>query len=437
MIPISCKQGQEGCGEMAIHVVQQGESLWSISKRYDTDVSEIMDVNGLQSGVLVPGLALYIPEKELFTRIYLFQPNDTLAKIAEKFDVSVSDILKTNPGIDPKQLITGQRLEIISPFKLELTTLAFAFPAAGESVLTSFSENAEHLTLLAIVAYSFTTEGNAFIEGNDEPLINKALQLDVIPLLMVRNYENGDFNEKLAGDVLASKQTRDRLVNSLLKFVKEKGYGGVSVDMEFIPPARRADFVLLLRQLKRGLQEKILHVNVHAKTEDNPTNRIVGGHDYQEIGKVADLVAVMTIDYGYPTGPPEPIAPLWWMAQVIRYARSVIPIEKLQSAFPLYGYDKVISSNKTTALSALSAQNRAIKVGSAILYDQAAASPNYRYYAEQAQHSVWFEDIRSFTAKYQLIDAYDLAGVTYWHIGLAFPQNWAYVERNLLIRKGL
>lgn len=84
---------------MAIHVVQQGESLWSISKRYDTDVSEIMDVNGLQSGVLVPGLALYIPEKELFTRIYLFEPNDTLEKIAGKFDVSVSDILKRIQGL--------------------------------------------------------------------------------------------------------------------------------------------------------------------------------------------------------------------------------------------------------------------------------------------------------------------------------------------------
>ncbi|MDQ7861939.1 hypothetical protein RCO48_16065 [Peribacillus frigoritolerans] len=82
------------------------------------------------------------------------------------------------------------------------------------------------------------------------------------------------------------------------------------------------------------MNELILHVNVHAKTADNPENRIVGGHDYRGIGEAADLVAVMTIDYGYPTGPPEPISPLWWMGEVLRYALLNIPEYKLQSAFP-------------------------------------------------------------------------------------------------------
>jgi spore germination protein len=57
----------------------------------------------------------------------------------------------------------------------------------------------------------------------------------------------------------------------------------------------------------------ILHVNVHAKTEDIPTNLIIGAYDYLAIGAVADIVGVMTIDYGYPTGPPNPVATIWWV----------------------------------------------------------------------------------------------------------------------------
>jgi len=207
------------------------------------------------------------------------------------------------------------------------------------------------------------------------------------------------------------------------------------MDIEFIPPARRYDYVTFLTELKSELKELVLHVNVHAKTTDNFMNRIVGGHDYRRIGEVADLVAVMTIDYGYPTGPPEPISPLWWMYQVLRYSLRNIPAQKLQAAIPLYGYDKVIPTFSTKALSAQASQNQAIQVGSTINYDTVAASPWYEYWQNQNQHIIWFEDIRSIQAKYELFDLYQLAGVTFWQLGLSFPQNWAFIEQNILVVK--
>jgi spore germination protein len=221
----------------------------------------------------------------------------------------------------------------------------------------------------------------------------------------------------------------------MLTFVREKGYGGVSMDIEFIPPARRSDYVLFLKELKEGLNELILHVNVHAKTADNPDNRIVGGHDYRGIGEAADLVAVMTIDYGYPTGPPEPISPLWWVGEVLRYALLNIPEYKLQSAFPMYGYDWIVPSHETKALSAKNAQNLAIATGAEITFDTSAASPSYSYRRGNSNHVVWFEDIRSISAKYEMIDAYELIGATYWQIGLEFPQNWEFIDNNIWIIK--
>ncbi|MGE7878687.1 glycosyl hydrolase family 18 protein [Peribacillus muralis] len=420
---------------MTIIVVDKGDSLWGIAAENQVTPSRIMDVNGLESTALVPGLALYLPDQAVDNRRYIIKSMDTLSVIARRFGTSAASIIKTNPGIVASSLKVGTEILIPSPYKNQLITLGFAFPTSGGVVFETLEEHGGKLTYLAIVAYSFTREGYAYVDGDDRPLIAKCKQSGVMPILMLRNFQDGDFDAELAGEVLTSSVSRRNLINSLLTFVRERNYGGVSMDIEFIPPARRAEYVLFLKELKTELNDLTLHVNVHAKTADNLDNRIVGGHDYRGIGEVADLVAVMTIDYGYPTGPPEPISPLWWMVEVLRYALKNIPAYKLQSAFPMYGYDWIVPSHETKALSAQNAQNLAIATGSDISYDTTAASPTYTYWREDKNHVVWFEDIRSISAKYELIDAYELIGATYWQIGLAFPQNWAFMNRNIVTIK--
>ncbi|WP_340371475.1 LysM peptidoglycan-binding domain-containing protein [Peribacillus sp. FSL E2-0218] len=420
---------------MTIIVVEKGDSLWGIAEKNQVTPSRIMEVNGLESTALVPGLALYIPDAAVANRKYIIKSMDTLSMVARRFGTSAASIIKANPGIVANSLRVGTEILVPSPYKNQLITLGFAFPTSGGAVFETLEEHGDKLTYLAIVAYSFTREGNAYVEGDDRPLIVKCKQSGVTPLLMLRNFQNGDFDADLAGDVLASSGSRRNLINSLLNFVRQREYGGVSMDIEFIPPARRFDYVQFLKELKEELNELTLHVNVHAKTADNPDNRIVGGHDYRGIGEAADLVAIMTIDYGYPTGPPEPISPLWWMGEVLRYALTNIPEYKLQSAFPMYGYDWIIPTHETKALSAQSAQNLSIAMGAEIYFDTTAASPTYSYWREDAKHVVWYEDIRSISAKYEMIDAYELIGATYWQIGLAFPQNWAFLDQNIMIIK--
>ena len=420
---------------MAIHVVQIGESLWGVSSQYSISLGELVEVNGLKSTALVPGLALYIPETTIENRVYAVKTGDTLSEIAKAYGTTIGAILEVNQNLFSNQLMGGQKIAIPSLIKNRVITLAFAFPETSGTVFAMLDKYADQLSFLAIVAYSFTKEGYVYLESDDTAIVEKSKQVGVEPLLMLRNVRNGDFDAELAGEVLVNPSYRRNLVNGTLYFIRQKGYSGVSMDVEFIPPARRGDYVLFLQELKAELNELMLHVNVHAKTEANVTNRIVGGHDYHEIGKVADLVAVMTIDYGYPTGPPEPIAPLWWVDQVLRYSVQNIPPQKLQAAIPLYGYDKSIPSFTTKALSAQNAQNQAIIMGSEITYNQASAAPSYEYWQNQSQHITWFEDIRSIRAKYELIDFYQLAGVTFWQLSLSFPQNWAFVERNMMVVK--
>lgn len=420
---------------MAVHVVVRGENLWAISKKYGVSIQTIVDLNGIpHTSSIVPGLAVYIPDNLLPLRSYQIKAGDQLWKLAQQFNTNVSALLAANSGVDPNRLFIGQIINIPSPIKLAITTLGFIIPS-GSKVVTILDSLADQLTFLAVVAYSFTEEGFAFNEINDAAIVAKSIELNIKPLLMIRNFTKGDFSAELAGRVLENPTYRRNLVLSIVNLTTQRGFSGVSIDLEFIPPARRLDFISFLTELKNGLGELILHVNVHAKIADIPTNRIIGAYDYAAIGNVADLVAVMTIDYGYPGGPPDPIAPITWLEQVIRYSITQITPRKLQIALPLYGYDKVVHTNKTHALSVLAAQNQAISTGSSIQFDNIAKAPWYRHWQGVEEHVVWFEDIRSYIEKYKLIDIYQLVGTTFWQISLAAPQNWAYLGKNITVVK--
>ena len=415
---------------MAVHVVKSGDNLWGIARTYGVSIQNIVDVNGLPSAsFIIPGLALYIPDEQPITRYYKIKTGDTLWKLSLQFSTSISSIIIANPGLDPNRLYIGQNINIPSPIKPQFSTLGFIVPGSSQTFLSDFERLAPNLTYVAVVAFSFTDEGYAYVIGNDAPIVRKSRELNVIPLLLVQNTTASGFSKELAGNVLSSPTYRRNLVASLVNLASQRGYGGISIDLEFIPPPQREDLNTFLRELKAAMGNLILHVNVHAKTEDIPANPIIGAYDYKSIGEIADIVAVMTIDYGYPGGPPDPVSPLWWIALVVRYSLTLIPREKLQIGLPLYGHDKVVSTNQYRALSVLDAQNLAISTGAVIQYDTAARSPWFRYWEGTEEHIVWFEDIRSYIEKYRLIDLYQLNGATYWQLSLKAPQNWAYLDK--------
>lgn len=415
---------------MTVHVVKSGENLWAIASSYGVSIQSIVDVNGLpSSNFIIPGLALYIPNQQPIMRYYKIKAGDTLWKVSLQFRTSVSSIISANPGLDPNRLYIGQNINIPSPVNPKFSTLGFIVPGSSQIFLAELEKMAPHLTFIAVAAFSFTEEGYAYVLGDDAPIVRRSRELNIIPLLLVQNTTASGFSKELAGNVLASPAYRRNLVASLVNLANQRGYGGISVDLEFIPPPQREDFNTFLRELKAAMGNLILHVNVHAKTEDIPTNPIIGAYDYKTIGEIADIVAVMTIDYGYPGGPPDPVSPLWWIALVVRYSLTMIPGEKLQIGLPLYGHDKVVSTNSFRALSVLDAQNLAISTGAVIQFDNAARSPWFRYWKGTEEHIVWFEDIRSYIEKYRLIDLYQLNGTTYWQLSLKAPQNWAYLDK--------
>jgi len=162
-------------------------------------------------------------------------------------------------------------------------------------------------------------------------------------------------------------------------------------------------------------------------------------HDYQAHGEIVDFIVLMTYEWGWAGGRPLAIAPINKVKQVLDYAITEIPPEKMMMGVPLYGRDWRIPWQQGTfarTVSPFEAVQLAEKYQVQIQYHPTYQSPYFRYTDETGQaHEVWFEDARSVQVKYDTVKAYNLRGVSYWVLGSPFPQNWAVLGENFTIEK--
>ena len=93
------------------YIVQSGDTLYKIANKYNTTVSDIMKLNNLSSNLLSIGQELLIPTEIEEVITYTVQSGDTLYKIANKYNTTVNDLISKN-GLNSTILSIGQILVI-------------------------------------------------------------------------------------------------------------------------------------------------------------------------------------------------------------------------------------------------------------------------------------------------------------------------------------
>lgn len=90
------------------YVVQPGDSLWTIAKRFDTTMDEIFLLNRLTTTVLQIGQTLKVPAPPT----YVVQPGDTLSEVAQRFQTTVQAIVALNNIENPDRIRQGTELRL-------------------------------------------------------------------------------------------------------------------------------------------------------------------------------------------------------------------------------------------------------------------------------------------------------------------------------------
>ena len=103
--------------EYDIYTVKKGDSLWSISQKYNITVNELIKLNNLNNTTLQINQTLKVPKAVIEEspiqneETYIVQKGDTLWSISRKLGISVNELIKLN-NLTSNLLNIGQQLKI-------------------------------------------------------------------------------------------------------------------------------------------------------------------------------------------------------------------------------------------------------------------------------------------------------------------------------------
>lgn len=388
-------------------------------------------------------------------RIYVVQPGDSVDAIAATQNVPAQSIIYDNQLVYPYALTVGQALLLPdapggvqenadNPKTVGNTAYpayvgGYAYPFISRWVL---EQTLPYLSDLFIFSYGFTTEGALVPPQLDDTfMITAAKNYGVAPILTLTPFgPDGRFSNYLISQVVNNETAKQQLIENLTAQIVERGFEGVDIDFEYILPEDRvsfADFVLDVRTAVNALGYPV-SVALAPKTSDTQTGLLYEGKDYGLLGEAADYVLLMTYEWGYTYGPAMAVAPINKVRQVVEYALTKIPAEKIHLGIPNYGYDWTLpyvqGTSKATTIGNVEAVQIAIARGAEIQFDETAQSPYFNYVLDGQTHEVWFEDVRSLTAKFDLVKEYQLRGMSYWQIMQLFRANWLLLNDTFSIR---
>lgn len=373
--------------------------------------------------------------------IHIIEQGDTLYSLGKKYNVDYKQIALDNGLLLNDTLVIGQALVIINNTnKQKLGTIevnGYTFASINNNLLESILP---YLTYISIFSYHILPNG-ALKTINDQEIINKAIKQNVTPLMVITNIsEKGKFDSELSHLILNNFSLQDTLINNILTSLKIKNYKGVNVDFEYVLPEDKIPYNNFLIKLKKVLEQNnyILITALAPKTKNNQIGLLYEAHDYKLHGQISDRVILMTYEWGYAYSKPMAIAPINNVEKVINYATKEIPSQKILMGIPNYGYNwqlPVIKGIRATSVNNVEAINIARDNNANIKYDNKSKSPYFNYVKDNKQHQVWFEDARSITEKLKLVNKYNLSGISYWTIDKLFPTNWTILSNMYNIKK--
>lgn len=174
---------------------------------------------------------------------------------------------------------------------------------------------------------------NSELVSNTDRLAEEA---NIVLLPIITNNGKGNIVTELVKD----ESSREHHISNIITLVQERQFDGITIDYEAFSSSSRDSYGEFLEHLARSLhdQAKELAVMVHPKESDTGTWDAEAAQDWRRIGNAADTVIIMTYNYSWEHSAPGPSSPRSWLKNVLTYATTTIPAERLLVGVPFYGY---------------------------------------------------------------------------------------------------
>lgn len=280
---------------MTIHVVQPGQTIYSIAGTYGVDPGRLSADNQVpESGALAVGQTLVVR----FPRtVHSVSEGETLSSIAAVYGTTVRRLYQNNfflggrPALEP-----GMDLVISYFGENPIGTAAFngyAYPYIDRALLDA---ETPYLTFLTPFTYGITASGG-LLPLDDEALLASAREHGARPVMHLSTYTEDDrFDSERAEMVLTDYAVQDQLIAEIRQIMRSKSFAGLDVDFEFLPAALSDAYAAFLSRLQQTLSAEgyFVWAALAPKTFAEQPGLLYEAHNYAAIGAAVDGVLLMT-----------------------------------------------------------------------------------------------------------------------------------------------
>ena len=220
--------------------------------------------------------------------------------------------------------------------------------------------------------------------------------------------------------MLATAESRERIIGQLVTGVKRYGLAGIAVDIEGVPRALLPNLGAFVRDLRTALRAAngIVLQAVASDADDD---------ELRDAGTNADYAVVMLYDEHYATGDPGPVASQPWYDSSAARAMTHINPHKAILAIGTYGYHWDDTGDKRPADAATFAEVMELVRDhhGRITYPTATQNPVAMWSdTDSVDHQLWFLDATTAWNELATASRLNARGVAIWRLGAEDPSLW-------------
>jgi murein DD-endopeptidase MepM/ murein hydrolase activator NlpD len=252
-------QSDEPPPQATVHIVQRGETLFSIAQRYSLTVDIITHTNGVPDPrQIYVGQRLIIPDSKTNVDItktvpYLFQVGDTLTSIARRYNTTWHTLAQINHLLAPNVVYAGQIIQVPA---LDTST--------GETDETELAPS-----------HPPTQGGVTYVVHSGDTLFRIALSYDTPPWALMAASQIGNPALIYPGQELVAPGEGPSLLPSPFD----------TVEVQPLPVAQGAAMIIAVRTTEPvTLTGKLFEQEVHFAEEGGVYYGLLGVHVFTEPG---------------------------------------------------------------------------------------------------------------------------------------------------------
>lgn len=190
----------QGSGENPVYIVQPGENLTQIAQKFGISVQELISANSIvNSDLISEGTQLIIPGIEGISGVLVTKPvafGESLPAILRKNKISVENFKKLNPVTSPAEIYVGSTLILPENSSNEETTNRIVLRENDSlvSAAVSSGQNPWYLAKMNGIKYLVALPGSQLFYHSEmearsvSPFSDRITSIEILPLPLVQGH---------------------------------------------------------------------------------------------------------------------------------------------------------------------------------------------------------------------------------------------------------